>query len=153
MKGCWGERFVNHKKSLSFWMFQTKLFPNPLRGIKKLCQEWSEVLRSLGRRWTEVSAPVQSAGSHYSELQTSTLYWSSSRNPCGDVVIKTYNIMRAWIWLLRRKFIYHCFREGNENKYSSFPTRSSLRYFGFIANLRQAKAIHIYNIVLYLQDN
>ena len=33
-------------------------------------------------------------------------------------------------------------REGNKIKNSSFPTRSSLRYFGFISNLRRAKAIH-----------
>ena len=36
----------------------------------------------------------------------------------------------------------HETREGNRNKFSSFPNRSSLRYFGFISHLRQAKALH-----------
>ena len=34
------------------------------------------------------------------------------------------------------------YREGDKIKNSSFPDRSSLRYFGFISNLRQAKALH-----------
>lgn len=45
--------------------------------------------------------------------------------------------------------LYHILeeREGNKIKNSSSPTRWSLRNFGFIANLLQAKALH--RIILY----
>ena len=44
-------------------------------------------------------------------------------------------------------------RKGNKNKNSSFPTRSSLRYFGFIENLRQEKALHRIYISISVQKS
>ena len=56
------------------------------------------------------------------------------------IYIFTYNgnVIIIWLFILYSRHT----REGNKNKYSSFPTWSSLRYFGFIANHRQAKALH-----------